>query len=97
VFGTLDAVGGVKLRRFTGEYTPEGNQVLGDGRITFESVYRFKGQEAPAVIRVDVEVPGGPSADPARVDRAQRVRARSRSRPQLRATVIQQGAKRVRQ
>ncbi len=73
VFGTLDAVGAVKLRRFTGEYTPGGNPVLSDGRITFESVYRFKGQEAPAVILVDVDVPGGPSADPARVDRAQRV------------------------
>jgi superfamily I DNA and RNA helicase len=47
--------GRVKLRRFTGEYDRHGNQVLSAGRLTFESVHRFKGQEAPAVILVDVD------------------------------------------
>lgn len=47
--------GGVWLRRFLGEYDAEGNQVLTEGRLNFDSVYRFKGQEAPAVILVDVD------------------------------------------
>ncbi len=74
VFSALDAVGGVKLRRFTGEYTPEGNQVLSEGRITFDSVYRFKGQEAAAVVLVDSDPNAGQSLEPKRLDRAQRVR-----------------------
>lgn len=73
VFSTLDSVGGVKLRRFTGEYGPEGNQVLSEGRITFDSVYRFKGQEAAAVVLVDTDAGAGPAAKRGRIERAQRV------------------------
>jgi superfamily I DNA and RNA helicase len=57
----------VKLRRFTGEYDLFGNQVLTDGRLTFDSVYRFKGQEAAAVILVDVD------PNPDKLDRAWRL------------------------
>lgn len=32
------------LRRFTNEYDLFGNQVLSEGKLRFESVYRFKGQ-----------------------------------------------------
>ena len=39
----------------TYDYDAEGNQILTDGKLTFESIYRFKGQEAPAVILVDVD------------------------------------------
>ncbi len=46
---------GIKLRRYTGDYDAEGNQVLTQGQLTFESIYRFKGQEAPAVILVDTD------------------------------------------
>lgn len=73
VFRTLDAVGGVELRRFTGEYTPAGDQVLSEGRITFDSVYRFKGQEAAAVVLVDTDAMAGSRPDPDRIARAQRV------------------------
>ena len=54
VFSDLDKVGGLGLRYFTGEYDSDGNQLWSEGRLTFDSIYRFKGQEAPAVILVDV-------------------------------------------
>ena len=55
VFSKLDKVGGVGLRHFTGEYDSTGRQIMTEGKLTFDSVYRFKGQEAPAVILVDVD------------------------------------------
>jgi superfamily I DNA and RNA helicase len=67
VFSDQEKVGNVKLRRFTGEYDLFGHQVLTDGRLTFDSVYRFKGQEAAAVILVDVD------PDPEKLDRAWRL------------------------
>ena len=54
VFSKLDRVGGLKLRRFTGDYDSHGNQVRTEGQLAFDSIYRFKGQEAPAVILVDI-------------------------------------------
>ncbi len=50
-----DHIGRHAVRRFTGTYQPDGTQVWSAGDITFESLYRFKGQEAPAVILVDVD------------------------------------------
>ena len=55
VFSNLDEVGGIRLRRFTGMYDTYGNQILTEGQLTFDSIYRFKGQQAPAVILVDVD------------------------------------------
>ena len=55
VFSTLQEVGGLGLRHFTGEYDKDGNQLWTPGLLTFDSIYRFKGQEAPAVILVDVD------------------------------------------
>jgi len=54
VFSDLDKVGGLELRHYTGEYDNDGNQSWTEGLLTFDSIKRFKGQEAPAVIRVDV-------------------------------------------
>jgi superfamily I DNA and RNA helicase len=56
VFSARDRVGGYPLRRFTGEYAPVGNQVLTPGKVLFESVGRFKGQQAPAIILVDIDM-----------------------------------------
>ena len=67
VLSDLDQVGGIDLRRFFGDYDAQGNQVLTDGQLTFESIYRFKGQESPAVILVDID----PRAD--RRDREDRL------------------------
>ncbi len=50
-----DHIGRHAVRRFTGRYQPDGAQVWSNGDITFESLYRFKGQESPAVILVDVD------------------------------------------
>jgi len=49
----LDQVGGVKLRRFTREYDKYGNQVLTGVRLTFDSVYRYKGQEVQLLPSTD--------------------------------------------
>jgi hypothetical protein len=51
----LDRLGPHRLRRFSGDYDMFGNQVYSDGQLLFESVYRFKGQQAPAVLLVDVD------------------------------------------
>ncbi len=67
VFSDLDRVGKIKLRRFTGDYDSHGNQVLTEGQLTFDSIYRFKGQEASAVILVDVD------PQPDRIDRELRL------------------------
>ncbi len=54
VFSELDTVGGVSLRRFTEKYDASGNQIFTEGQLMFDSVRRFKGQEAPAIILVNV-------------------------------------------
>ncbi len=62
VFSELEKVGHLTLRRFTGDYDLFGNQTLTEGRLTFDSVRRFKGQQAPAVVLVDID-PGDLQAD----------------------------------
>lgn len=49
-----DKVGPYSLSKPTGAYDALGNQVSGNGQIRFDTVYRFKGQEACAVIITDV-------------------------------------------
>jgi superfamily I DNA and RNA helicase len=48
-------IGRHAIRRFTGKYQPDGAQIWTDGAITLDSLYRFKGQDAPAIILTDVE------------------------------------------
>ncbi|WPL11995.1 ATP-binding domain-containing protein [Thiorhodovibrio litoralis] len=48
-------VGNHTLRRFTNTYDLLGNQIYSDGQILFDTVRRFKGQQAAAVILVDVD------------------------------------------
>ena len=48
-------VGKYKLRRFTGEYNAQNEQIYTDGELNFDTIYRFKGQQAPAVILVDLD------------------------------------------
>ena len=55
VFSERERVGNFTLRRFTNEYDLFGNQRFTDGQLRFDSIYRFKGQQAPAVILVDVD------------------------------------------
>lgn len=55
VLSSATELAGLPLRRFTGQYDAAGRQVLTDGRLSFDSVYRYKGQQAPAVVLVDVD------------------------------------------
>ena len=57
-----DRLGSAAIRRFTGKYDGNGNQIMTEGDIYFDSIGRFKGQEAQAVILCDVD------PDPERVD-----------------------------
>ena len=51
----FDRLGQTTLRRFTGEYDLFGQPVFSDGDVLLESVYRFKGQAAPAVIFAEID------------------------------------------
>jgi superfamily I DNA and RNA helicase len=53
-FKEVERVGNHTLARFTGEYDLFGNQVYSKGQILFDTVRRFKGQQAAAVILTDV-------------------------------------------
>ena len=75
-------VGNYRLRRFTGEYDLLGNQLTTPGQITFDSVGRFKGQESPAVILVDVD------PDPAEQERADRVLFAGMTRATVRLELV---------
>ena len=48
-------IGRHPIRRFTGAYQPDGAQIWTNGDITLDSLYRFKEQDAPAVILTNVE------------------------------------------
>jgi hypothetical protein len=52
-------VGNFTLSQFTNEYDMFGNQIMSPGQIRFESIFRFKGQQSPAIILTDVERPKG--------------------------------------
>lgn len=65
VFFETDSIGGIPLRRPTKEYRDH-RQVFTPGRIGYDSIYRYKGQQAPAVILVDVD------PDPEKLEQAQR-------------------------
>lgn len=58
VFFEADKVGGLTVRRFSGDYLPDGTQVMTDGQLLYDSIFRFKGQEAPAIILADVDLSG---------------------------------------
>jgi hypothetical protein len=52
---SLDALGPHPIRRFTGRYDLLTQPVFTDGELLVESVYRFKGQAAPAVVLTEVD------------------------------------------
>lgn len=50
-----DRLGGQATRRFTGQYDSAGNAQWSEGPLLAESLYRFKGQSAPAVVLCEVD------------------------------------------
>jgi hypothetical protein len=50
-----ETLGGFTLARFTGEYDAAGRQVMTAGEVRAESVFRFKGQHAPAVVFTEID------------------------------------------
>lgn len=44
-----------KLRKFTGSYDEAGKPEYTEGELTIETVRRFKGQSAPAVVLTEVD------------------------------------------
>jgi hypothetical protein len=50
-----DRLGGQATRRFTGKYDGAGNAQWSEGPLLAESLYRFKGQSAPAVVLCEVD------------------------------------------
>jgi hypothetical protein len=54
-FSDKSKAGKYSLRRFEGEYDLFGNQIMSSGRVIFDTIFRFKGQQSPAIIMVDVD------------------------------------------
>ena len=50
-----DRIGPHTMRRFTGGYDLLGAPVFSEGDVLIESVYRFKGQSAPAVVFAEID------------------------------------------
>lgn len=51
----LSQIGKHKLRKFTGKYNDKNEQIYTDGDVYFDTIYRYKGQQAPVVILVDLD------------------------------------------
>ncbi len=54
-FSGFDKIGKFALKKYTGDYDMHGNQQYTSGEISFDSIYRFKGNQSAAVILVDVD------------------------------------------
>ena len=54
-FAKEKKIGAWALSRPTGGYDLLGNQLFESGQLRFDTVYRFKGQQAPAIILTDVD------------------------------------------
>jgi superfamily I DNA and RNA helicase len=51
----MSVLGGLTTRRTTGKFDEFGNALWHEGELMVESVYRFKGQSAPAVVLCEVD------------------------------------------
>lgn len=60
VYRDLSEIAGRGIRRFTGRHDNNGNPIHTVGPIQAETIYRFKGQQAPAIILTDIELSGDP-------------------------------------
>jgi len=51
----VDHIGTFSTQHFTGKYTTDGDQIWSEGDLITESIYRFKGQSAPAVVLSEID------------------------------------------
>lgn len=54
-FKDCDQIGTLKLRKFSGKYDKSRKQIYSDGDVYFDTIFRFKGQQAPAIIVIDID------------------------------------------
>ena len=50
-----DRIGKHFIRRFTGKYDERENQIYTRGELLFDTIFRFKGQQAPVIILTDLD------------------------------------------
>lgn len=81
-FAQEKRIGAFTLSRPTGGYDLLGNQLFENGQLRFDTVYRFKGQEAPAIILTDVD----PNED--RPDHAERLLFTAMTRATVRLELV---------
>lgn len=48
-------IGSWKIKRFSGEYSEEGDQLYTDGELLVDTVYRFKGRQKPIVFFTEID------------------------------------------
>jgi superfamily I DNA and RNA helicase len=75
-------IGAFTLSRPTGDYDLLGNQLFENGQLRFDTVYRFKGQQAPAIILTDVD----PNQD--RLDHSNRLLFTAMTRATIRLEIV---------
>ena len=51
----LDTLTGIPVKKFSGEYNDEGEQIYSEGDLQVDSIYRYKGLQAQAVILCDID------------------------------------------
>ena len=49
------SIGQFSTKQFTGQYTADSEPIWTEGDLLTESVYRFKGQSAPAVVFTEID------------------------------------------
>ena len=50
-----DRLGNHFVKRFTGKYDEHENQIYTQGELIFDTIFRYKGQQAPAIILTDLD------------------------------------------
>ena len=50
-----DQIGSHSIRRFTDEYDDQKNQIYTEGELIFDTIFRYKGQQAPVIILIDLD------------------------------------------
>jgi len=55
-FTGREAIGGHRLRKFTGGFTADGQPMFTAGQLEAETLYRFKGNQKPAVLVTDFDL-----------------------------------------